>query len=42
MRSLIFWSLYFAPTLIARFRVRQGKPLVTSLKQIFFFDFLLG
>lgn len=42
MRGLIFWSLYFAPTLIAWFRVRQGKPLVTTLRQIFFFNFLIG
>jgi hypothetical protein len=42
MRGLIFWSLYFAPTLIAWFRVRQGKPLVNTLRQNFFFNFLLG
>jgi len=42
MQGLFFWLLYFAPTLIAWFRVRQGKPLVNSLKQLFFFNLLVG
>jgi hypothetical protein len=42
MRGLIFWSCYFAPTLIAWFRARQGKAIVNSMGQLFLFNLLIG
>jgi hypothetical protein len=35
MRGVTFWLLYFAPISIAWYRVRQGKPVVNSLRQVF-------
>ncbi len=42
MQGLIFCSCYFAPTLIAWFRARQGKAVVTSVGQLFWFNLLVG
>jgi len=42
MRGLIFWFFDFAPTLIAWFRVREGKPPVNTLRQLFFIDCPIG
>ena len=42
INGLTFWIFYFAPTLIGWFRVRQGKPIVGTLKQLFFFNLLIG
>src|SRR5438132_8528743 len=38
----VFWVIYFAPTLIAWFRNRRGKPVFGSIGQIFVLNLLLG
>ena len=38
----VFWVIYFAPTLIAWYRNRRGKPVFGSIGQIFVLNLLLG
>jgi len=40
--ALFFWVLYFAPTLVAWYRTRHGKPIVGSVGQILWFNLILG
>ena len=42
VKTLSFWVLYFAPTLIAWYRSRNGQPILSSVGKIFLFDLLLG
>ena len=42
MKGLMFWLLYFAPALVGWYRVRQGKPLIYSIGQLFLFNLLIA
>src|SRR5690349_7800633 len=42
MSGLLFFLCYFAPTLIAGFRARQGKAVVPSMRQLFTSNLLIG
>lgn len=42
MSGLLFWVLYFAPTLIGWYRLRQGKPPIYSIGRLFLFNFLIA
>ena len=42
MRNLIFWTIYYSPSLIGWYRARHGKPPVSSLKYLFLFNTLTG
>ena len=42
LRGLILWLMYLAPTLIAWYRARSGKPVVGSILGLFLFNLFLG
>jgi len=42
MRALTFWLIYLAPTLIAWYRLRQGKSIVIPFKSLLLFNLFLG
>lgn len=42
MSGLLFGLMYFAPTLIGWYRVRQGKRLIYSVRQLFLFNLLIA
>ena len=42
MSALLFWILYFAPTLIASYRARNGKPVAGPVLNLFLFNLFLG
>ena len=42
MSDLVFWLFYMAPTLIAGYRVRQGKPIAIPFLKLLLFNLFLG
>lgn len=42
MSGLLFGLMYFAPTLIGWYRVRQGKRLIYPVRQLFLFNLLIA
>jgi len=42
INALFFWLLYFAPSLIAWYRKKNGKPMALSFGQIVLFNLMLG
>jgi hypothetical protein len=42
LNALSFWLLYFAPSLIAWYRAKHGKPIFGTVGPIVFYNFLLG
>jgi hypothetical protein len=42
MSGLLFGLMYFAPTLIGWYRVRQEKRVIYSVRQLFLFNLLIA
>lgn len=42
INALTFWLSYFAPSLIAWYRARNGKPIIGSVGFIVVINFLIG